>query len=116
MEPDLVAIRTQLRDVRRQARDGLNAGLVKMQHECRELVHKVQRLSPEEVKPIDVCEIQGAVVSLGGAIDAVIDAIQAGTFREYGGPEAIIDDLIASGREPTAEELTTLRRATGESP
>jgi hypothetical protein len=111
MQPDLKLLREQLRRLRELSRDELTSMLGRMQRDCHALVSTVQNMSTDAEEPVDLVQIQTVVGTLGNSTEALITAIQSGTFREFGGPEELLDELITSGREPTAEELSTIVRA-----
>src|SRR5262245_21391194 len=100
MEPDLKQLREQLRRFRALTHDELQTMLAKMQRECQALVLAIEFLKPESEEPIDLAQIKTVTKTLGNSIEALISAIQAGTFREFGGPEQLLDDLISTGRQP----------------
>jgi hypothetical protein len=111
MQPDLKQLREQLRRLRELTRDDLTQMLTRMQRDCHALVSTVQNMSAGSEEPVDLAQIQTVVSTLGHSTEALITAIQSGTFREFGGPEELLDELITSGREPTREELSTIVRA-----
>src|SRR5262245_38388722 len=108
MEPDLIQLREQLRRFRALTHDDLQSMLAKMKRECQALVQVVEFLKPESEEPIDLEQIKGVTKTLGNSVEALVSAIQAGTFRDFGGPEQLLDELISTGRQPSADELNTI--------
>src|SRR3990172_9727599 len=111
MQPDLKLLREQLRRLRVLTHDELATMLDRMQRECHALVATVQNMPADPEEPLDLAQIQTVVTTLGNSVEALVAATQSGTFREFGGPETLLDDLIASDRDPTPEELSTIVRA-----
>jgi len=111
MQPNLTDLRDQLRRLRQLSHDDLTTMLARMQRDCHALVSTIQNLPSDPEEPIDLAQIRTVVTTLGNSIEALITATLSGTFREFGGPEELLDDLIKSGRQPTAEELATIVRA-----
>jgi hypothetical protein len=111
MEPNLVELRAQLRRLRQLSHDDLKVMLTRMQRDCHALVSTVQNIEADSDEPLDLDQIKIVVSTLGNSIEALVNATLGGTFREFGGPEAMLDELIDSGRPPTAEELTTIVQA-----
>jgi len=111
MQPNLTDLRDQLRRLRQLSHDDLTTMLARMQRDCHALVSTIQNLPSDPEEPIDLAQIRTVVTTLGNSIEALITATLSGTFREFGGPEELLDDLITSRRQPTAEELATIVRA-----
>jgi hypothetical protein len=111
VEANLVELRAQLRRLRQVSNGDLKVMLARMQRDCHALVSTVQNIEDDANEPLDLEQIKTVVATLGNSIDAIVNAALGGTFREVGGPEEMLDEMIASGRQPTAEELTELVQA-----
>ena len=111
METSLVDLRAQLRRLRQLSHDDLNTMLTRMRSECQALVSTVQNMQVDPNEPVDLAQVQTVAGTLGNLIEALVVCTLSGTFREFGGPEEMLDELMASGRQPTAEELDEIARA-----